>query len=251
MAAGRLIKVYSAKRRGRPLGSKNKPKVSKTIKQTVTTPAMVRRIARKVIMKNTEQKFFDLNIGKTELYHNSYVINSFKHNTLGTNCLPPQGDTDNSRDGNAIYVSGISLPMMLYTKGDRLNTKFRVICFRYSQGYNPFATYESLFDNISGNCMLDKVNPDLVKVIFDKIIGNSNLQTLTGGSGNDEQTRFRKFWIPIKKKFVFRDDASQAFNRPLYNIGLVVLAYDTYGSIQNTENIGAVQLWQRLYYKDV
>lgn len=193
----------------------------------------------------------DYNYGKTELYHNAYATGTFLQNVLASANLPSQGDTDNTRDGNQIYVSGISVPMMLYTKGDRLNTKFRIICFRYRQGYNPFATYESLFENISGNVMLDKINPDLVKVIFDKIVGNSNQLTFTGGTGNDEQTRFKKFWIPIKRKFVFQADDSRDRSAPPFNIGLVVLTYDTYGSVQNVDNISAVQVWQRLYFKDI
>lgn len=224
-----------------------KLKVSRSV--AVATPKDVRKIAKNVIMKNTEQKYFDWNHGKTELYHNSYTIGGKFLNVLDNAILPTQGDTDNSRDGNQIYVSGVSIPMMLYTKGDRLNTKFRVIAFKYSQGYNPNATYEALFDNISGNVMLDKVNPDTVKIIFDKTIGNTRL--FPGGTGNDELTMFRKFWIPIKRKFTFRADNSTYFNTPNFNIGVAVVAYDTYGSITGTDNIGAVQLWTRLYFKDV
>lgn len=227
------------------------PKVTTKVKRYVATPKLVRKIAKQVMLGQSEQKFVDTNWSKIELYHNAYVVGAFTANLLSSVCLPAEGSTDNSRDGNKIYISGISVPLMLYTKGDRLNTKFRVICIKYSQGYNPFANYTALFDNISGNVMLDKPNPDLVKVIFDKTIGNSNFQTATGSTGNDEQTRFKKFWVPIKRYFTFRDDNTQQYNKPAHNIGLIVVAYDTYGSIQTTDNVGAVQLWQRLYFRDV
>lgn len=239
----------AAKKFSRKGWKKSLPKVSKVTKQSVVTPAAARKIAKKVMIKNTEQKYVDTNIAKLELYHNSYLTNALKINlTDPTACLPSQGDTDNTRDGNKIYVSGISLPMMLYAKGDRLNTKFRVIAFRYAQGYNPFATYESLFENISGNTMLDKVNPDVVKILFDKIVTCGKINP--GSTGQDEITVFRKYWIPIKRNFTFRADNTQYYNNPSYHFGLVVVAYDTYGTVQ-TDNIGAVQVWSRLYFKDV
>ena len=240
---------WRLQKRAKLQSGKTLPKVTKKVKQSVVTPKACAQIAKNVLYKNTEQKTFDWSHGKTELYHNAYTVGGKFLNVLDSGILPTQGDTDNSRDGNQIYVSGVSVPMMLYTKGDRLNTKFRVICFRYSQGYNPYSTYEALFDNISGNVMLDKVNPDTTKIIFDKIVGNSKM--FPGGTGNDELTIFKKFWIPIKRKFIFRADNSTYFNTPNYNIGLVIVAYDSYGSVQNVDNVGAVQLWTRLYFKDL
>lgn len=249
MAGGKMILAFKGRgRRGRPLGSKNKPKISLTKKVTVTTPSQVRKIAKKVLLKKTEQKYLDRDLGKTELNHNAYLTNSYKVILSDQAALPTQGDSDNNRDGNKIYVSGISVPMMLYTKADNPNTKFRVIAFKYNQGYNPFGTYEALFDNISGNVMLDKVNPDTVKIIFDKVIANGKYVSSTN---TDEITLFRKFWIPVKKTFTFRADNSNQFNSPGYHYGLVVVAYDTYGTVTNGVTVGAVQLWQRLYYKDL
>lgn len=250
MAAGRLIKVYDAskKTRGRPKGSKNKVKVTQTRKVSVATPSQVRRIAKKVLMGKTEQKHFDFNWGKGEINHNAYVLNSIKLNLTDSSVLPQQGDTDNSRDGNKIYISGVSVPMMLYTKAENPNTKFRVIAFKYNQGYNPFGTYEALFDNISGNVMLDKVNPDTVKIIFDKIVANGKYVSNTN---TDEITLFKKYWIPIKKTFTFRADNSQNYNAPAYHYGLVVVAYDTYGTLTGTTNVAACQVWSRTYFKDL
>lgn len=236
------VKKFSRK------GWKILPRVKKTVKQSVVTPAAARRIAKNVMLKKSEQKYIDYNHGKTEINHNAYATNAVRINLTDQARLPTQGDTDNSRDGNKIYVSGISVPMMLYTKGDNPNTKFRVICFRYSQGYNPFATYEALFDNIANNVMLDRINPDTTKVIFDKIVANGKYVSNTA---TDEITLFKKYWIPIKKTFVFRADNSQLFNYPSYNYGIVVVGYDTYGTIQDGATVGACQLWSRLYFKDL
>lgn len=236
------VKKFSRK------GWKILPKVKKTVRQSVVTPKLARKIAKSVMIKKTEQKYFDFNHGKVELNHNSYLISGVKINVTGNNQLPGQGDTDNARDGNKIYVSGVSIPMMLYTKVDNPNTKFRVICFRYAQSHNPFASYDSLFENISGNCMLDRVNPDLVTVLFEKIIGNGKY---VSNQIADEITLFKKFWIPIKRTFTFRADNTQSYNSPSYHYGIVVVGFDTYGTVNDGTNVGAVQLWQRLYFKDL
>lgn len=227
---------------------KQLPKVVTKLRRSVATPRLVRKIAKSVLLGKTEQKYFDYNHGKLEMNHNSYTLNGVKINMTSTNFLPTQGDTDNSRDGNKIYVSGISVPMMLYTKVDNPNTKFRVIAFKYAQGYNPFASYDSLFDPITNNVMLDRINPDLVKIVFDKIVANGKY---ISNQIADEITLFKKFWIPIKRTFTFRADNTQSYNSPSYHYGIVVVGYDTYGTVNDGTNVGAVQLWQRLYFKDL
>lgn len=207
-------------------------------------------LIKKVTLKQSELKYCDYNYGKTELYHN--IHNNFATTPI-TGIGPIQGNGDAQRIGNEILLSGIKLTFMFYTKLDRPNTKFRVIIYSAPyNSYSPANTYATIFDDVTSNTMIDSVDKDAIKVHKQFYVYPKNISANLTGLGTDvvgkEVTTFRKIWVPYRTKVKFVDDASTAeiTNRSYY---VMVMAYDSYGSL-TTDNVGAVQCWQRYFYRD-
>lgn len=204
---------------------------------------------KQTIMRMKETKFVDFFWGKHELYHAVYNIPgaqtaAFYQLNTPNGCLPAQGDGDSNRNGNDIYARGIQVKMMLGCKQDRHNTNFRILVFKTSKGYDRSA-YTQVFDNQTGNVMLDGVDKDRVSVVFDKKVSFKPINPSPDGK---EITIFRKFWIPHKTLYKFYDDGQQGNSYP-YDVWMVVMAYDAYGTL-TTDNIAYVQTWSRFYFKD-
>ena len=238
--------TYGSKYRKKPSTRKRFYRKSST--KTAKTKSLISLI-KKVSLKQNELKYVDYDHGKTELYHNI-------HNNLGIWLLnhgPPRGNGDATRIGNEVLLSGIKLTFMFYSKGDRPNTKFRVIIYSAPYGqFSPTNAYGTLFDAVTGNVMIDSMDKDCVKVhknmlVYPKNI-SANLTAYPEPETNKEVTSFRKAWVPYRTKVKFSDDNStvELTNRSFYAI---VMAYDTYGTL-TSDNIGAVQCWQRFYYRD-
>lgn len=208
----------------------------------VVTRSRTRGI-RQTIMRMKETHFVDYNWSKHELYHNQWLT-AWKPKLNGTYHLPSQGDGDSQRTGNDIYARGIQLKMMFGCKQDRHNTTFRVLALKVTKGYD-ITNYSQVFDNQTGNVMLDGVDKDRVTVLFDKKVHYKPINPSPDGK---EITIFRKYWIPHKTLYKFYDDGEQNNSYP-YDIYVTVMAYDAYGSL-GTDNIAYVQAWSRFYFKD-
>lgn len=205
----------------------------------------VRKFIKRVIKGDKETHFVDYNWGKTELYHNSYNTGSFIGKLNGTPNLPSQGDGDSNRTGNDIYARGISCKIMFGAKADRKNTTFRVMVLRTTKGY-ALTPYGQVFDNQTGNIMLDGADKDRVKVLYDK--KHFQKVYVDQGIAAKEVTFFRKIYIPHKTLYKFYDDGVNDNSYP-YDLHLVVMAYDAYGSL-TTDNVGYCQVWSRFLFKD-
>jgi hypothetical protein len=238
--------VLNAKNRKK--SSNRKRFYSKSSKGISKNKSLISLI-KKVTLKTNELKYKDTNFGKAELYHNVHYNSYWVLTDFG----PSQGVADDQRIGNQINMSGVKITMMFYTKADRPNTKFRVIVYSAPYGSSPPGTaYGSLFDNVTGNVMIDSMNKDRVKVLKSFMVYPKGVSANLIGDGttidNKEVTCFRKFWIPYRTKVRYPDDgsATELTNRSIY---VMIMAYDSYGTLV-TDNVGAVQSWQRLYYRD-
>lgn len=220
-------------------------KSSKGISKTKDLVSLI----KKVTLKQNELKYVDHDYGKTELYHNIHDGVDLRLLNYG----PPQGDGDAQRIGNSINLSGFKLTFMFYSKSDRPNTKFRVIIYSAPYGlFAPGTAYSQLFDAVTGNVMIDTMDKDGVKVhknmlVYPKNI-SANLTAYPEPETNKEVTSFRKVWVPYRTKVKYASDVSntELTNRSYY---CLVMAYDTYGTL-TSDNIGAVQCWQRMFYRD-
>lgn len=241
-AAGRrAASAASSMFRYQPYGTANLKRM-----RSMETRRM-RKFVKRVVNRSKETHFVDFFWGKTELYHNSYAspFPCFRAQVnIPSGCLPPQGDGDSNRTGNDIQAKGIQVKCMFGCKQDRHNCTFRVMALRVTKGYDT-GPYGNVFDNQTGNIMLDGVDKDRVSVLFDKKVHYKPINPSPDGK---EITVFKKFWIPHNTSYKFYDDGTQSNSYP-YDIYFIVMAYDAYGTL-TTDNIGYVQTWSRFYFKD-
>lgn len=203
--------------------------------------SMINRIKR-TVLKMSELKIKSGSLGEIQLLHD---VPSNLGDIFQTAFLPSQGDAENQRVGNKIFLSGSKIKMMLLHKGDRPNVTFKIWVIKVDQSVNY--TYATIFDNVSGNLLLDDIdNNRVAKIVYQKTIKRS--PTATNGTQFKEWTFPVKIWIPYKREVQFKQDAAADSIIP-YKYLLLVGAYDTSGSLI-TDNIASVTEYHRVYYRD-
>jgi len=225
--------VYNNKKSGKRV-YKNKP----------LTKSKVLSIVKKEQLKNAESKHKLRNHGLNTLFHN--VVGYYALN-VGANCIPTQGMADSERIGDKINVGGFFIRMMFLQKTDRKNVTFTVRVLRLSP--NASTTYGTIFDNVTGNCLIDTINKDSCKVLYSKVIKKIISPDLSGVGGADKEFTFtHKMFIPYRKEYVFQTNNSYSHNDT--DLYIQISAYDSYGTLI-TDNIANVQILSNLYYKDI
>ena len=217
----------------------------------------------RVLMKKTETKHFDIGLEDHQLYHN---LGS------GVGAVPPttvtsiqtwfnpweyiqQGTTRQSRIGDKITPTGMSIKMYFANKNDRPNTMVRLIVAlmpKTIQGsvtgtaQNPFQI-PNLYSN-NNHLTMPADGDKGIKFLYDRII------TMKGfwpnGTGNTkEYTKIVKLWIKRKKSspIVFDQSTGNIVNRP---IAIYAIPYEQYSTPQ-TANTTSCAGFMRLYYKDI
>lgn len=267
-----------ARKRGRSVGSRgtvfynsrNKRKVRLNPNPSRYTPYGARRMAqtalqlvnnmRKTIETKTSDPAFEGNI---QLPHNNVYVHGV--NPLATN--QGVGDPMNSlgnRIGDKITVSGLSCKIFLEGALGRSKVYFRIMLLRGARGAS--FSRADIYKNGAANKMLDDINTEKYTIIAQKIVtvqppntgpysivpltGVPQSQTASGITGN----RILKFWIPGKRfgkggVITYETDGGQAVK--FYDYKWVSVAYDWYGTPQDTNNVGVInEMYNRLYYKD-
>jgi len=212
-------------------------------------------LIKKTVLKTSESKNLAYDHGKVELYHNagsplSGRILPAPFEIDAPYAMPVQGLGDTQRIGDSIYVSGMKVRMLIGQKKDRPNVTFRIMCIKVTNQDYP-ATVAQLFDNISGNILLDTINNDRVKCVYHRTLKPSqSTMFVAGASAADapkEYTFTHSFYVPAKRKIDFTTNGGTSFAKSRYYV--LVFAYDAYGTVI-TDNIGYVQCYSNLFYRD-
>lgn len=90
-----------------------------------TLDKRVRKIAKSVIAKQSELKYFDTTLG----------VSADISGSLGCLSLVPQGDTDITRDGDQLYAT--SMQIKGYLNCTDATNQFRIIVFKYKPEATP------------------------------------------------------------------------------------------------------------------
>lgn len=225
----------------------------KSTKQSVATPAYVRRAVRRAIKNREETKFIIQPYNRQTLYHNggtSGVSGACQFNLIGSANLPTQGDEDTNRDGNKILVKGVRLNMLITFPYDRLASKVIMYVVRVHKGYNPLGAYTNLFDSVSSNWLLDSIDTGRIKVYMKKVFtcGKINPNVPVAGA-NREITIPRVMYMKLNKVITFYDNGAQDHTYP-YDFIAIFAAYDAWGSL-SSDIVSYVKLDQKLYFKDL
>lgn len=200
------------------------------------------RAVKKVILSTAEPKHKDYNRGSPDFNHD--VVNTWTINEKTGNVWPAQGVADNQRNGDQIMLTGFLLRMLIAQKGDRPNMNYRFIVFETSQDWSY--SYGDLFENVTGNVMLDGINRDSCKVLAQKWYKPFKNPTY-GQAGGDEFSFTMKMWIPRRKLIKFAQNGGYDHNDRKVNFAII--AYDTLGTIIS-DTIASMEWWQRTYYRD-
>jgi len=198
------------------------------------------RTIKAVSKKVSEPKEVNVNMGKTELYHNT--ISSFHLNKV--DFMPTVGTAEYNRIGDQIYTSGFSLRMLIGQKSDRPNVTFIYYVLKVPKGSSY--VYGNWFTATTNNVLLDNPNTDFVTVVK-KGIWRPNEAGL-GASGGDEYTFTKKLWVPYNRRLKF-GPATNAQTHNDSDLWFIMAPYDAYGALIE-DNVAYAQIAGTLYYRD-
>lgn len=229
---------------------KSKTYIPKKYQAKKQSEKSITTIVNKVLRKKIEVKHIDKAYDFRALYHNNYTLaGSFTTNLVGgSGVIINQGALENQMIGTEVNIIGTMFKIMFLIAPDRMNTKFRVLIIRHPTGYDPTSSYTQVFDNLTGNLLIDNVDRHRVTVLYDKILGYKDIVPT---NSTDQITFFRTIIVPKQKyKMHYIDDGNSISNTPKFRDTLIIMTYDTFGSLI-TDNISACQVNQRTYFTDI
>jgi hypothetical protein len=210
------------------------------------TTKQLASMMKKVALKTSETKFQNISLPKWELYHNT---NQSSTVNISTN-LMTQGDDDDRRIGNEIYLTGIKFRLLLGQKADRPNVTFKIYVVEWDTNQGGTETNEDHFyHRVTQNVMLDAIQSHRFKILK-AITYKGRLGSLEVGETSKEKTYPLSFWVPMRRKISFASDSGKYSSMGMKeNLKVVVACYDAYGTL-TSDNIGYVQGCASVYYKD-
>lgn len=215
---------------------------------------------KRVLMKNSETKYYDIATENRQLYHN--LGGNGVNIPLSVTSLTPwfnpwlniqEGPQRFQRIGDKINPIGMSLKIYLANKADRPNTMIRLVVAVLpkligttitTEQFDPFQIANA---GINGNNMLWPADKDAgVKFLYDRVIRMSGVQRW---NGEKEPTKFIKLWIKRKRSrnIVFNTVDNTIINKPL---AIYAIPYEQFSTL-TTDNIASLAGVMRMYYKDV
>lgn len=251
----KYTKPYTAK----PYNKNKRPRVA--------TVARVNRLERMIETKESTPRTGT----NVSLFHNLPLIVQ----RLGGNDLNPfivnQSVSDpttgeGSRIGDSVSVKGLMIKGFFENALNRPKVYYRVMLIRRAKG--DTIDRSTLFKSDSDNKMIDQVNTERFTVIAQKVfnIGASNYApsavdatgqpsiNIAGDTRPGIGTRVIKMWIPgykFGRNGVVQWESNSATQLKFFDYRLVILAYDWYGTPQDSNAVGKInELYMKLYYKD-
>lgn len=168
-----------------------------------------------------------------------------------------------NRVGDSINLRGISIRAFFENAPQRSQVYYRVMLVRGAKG-ETFSR-ATLFKNDSDNKMIDQFNVERFTCLAQKVftIRTSNPAPITytlvngvpsSGTPAGIGTRTFKMWIPGSK---FGRDGLVNYENgsgtqvKFYDYRICILAYDWYGTPQDTNNVGVLnEMYTKVYFKD-
>lgn len=251
--------AYKRKYRSRPYKKSRRGKYSRR-RPRMSFKARV----KKVLMKNSETKYYDIATENRQLYHN--LGGNGVSIPLSVTSLTPwfnpwlniqEGSQRFNRIGDKITPVGMSLKIFLANKSDRPNCKIRLIVAVLpkligttitTEQFDPFQIANA---GINGNNLLWPADFDNgVKFLYDRIhdLGpNEPIRSFTTTAS--ERTKFIRLWIKRKRSrnIIFNTVDNTIVNKPL---AVYAIPYEQYSTL-TTDNVASMAGVMRMYYKDI
>lgn len=206
----------------------------------------MRKIARQESLRLSETKAVGDVDENQELFHNlpDYYTNMLN---ITQGVKDPQGNMNEARVGDEIYLKRIQVKFWLSNKADRPNCMYRIILFWYNS--NDTVNNNLVFKT-AGNKMLDIINTEQISVIGQKYI-KSGASYSTGVSSVDGSAKEHSYLFSMGKsykahKIIYDENSPHPKKR---NIGFAVVAYDAFGTLQS-DQIASYAFRYQVFYKD-
>ncbi len=158
---------------------------------------------KKVVMKTGETNRLNISWNKIELFHNVLSLSQMLH-LNAPSVLPQAGPGQSDRIGDRMSSLGWTVRMLIGQKVDRPNVNFRWFTISIPKGTNLVGInlpYNAIFENVTGNILLDDIQKDIVRVIATGYMRPN--QAGLAATGNDEYTFTKWLFIPHKKTYKF------------------------------------------------
>lgn len=232
--------------------------------------AVVRRIVKKALNKNIETKKSNFTVTDgIEIGHNGFVKLNANLLLTSQGTQDPNSGSGLNRIGDEINLKGVSIKMMVELNERYSDVTFRILIVKCAKGDSP--ERDTLFNNVSGNKMIDTINTERYTVIAQKWfkIKAPSPGTIGGvypGAGynamnSNEQlisraTKIVKMWIPGKKFtrsgiIKYENGSSQP---KFFDYQALIYAYSNYSTLQDPPvgyYVGRVNDYvQQTFFKD-
>ena len=248
----------------------------KTTRSEVAT-SKLRTLVRKAIVANDKK---NLEVKKSvftstdgnQIGHNDFITLDNNILSTGQGTANPDNSIFNNRIGDKITLRGSKIALFVELNERYSDVTFRLLVIKCPKGDTP--TKSTLFNNISGNKMLDTLNTDRYTIISQKFfkLKSPNIASngvasggLLTGAGvvdmlNGQQTvlsratKIIKVWIPGKafsKNGVIQYENGTAQVK-FFDYRVVIYAYSNYATSETLGfNVGRVNDYiNTLYYTD-
>lgn len=216
-------------------------------------------------MKTAETKFLarlltDTNMSQAPGIPTRFILrhNEIDHFNIFNNTnpdmvkhpLPQQGDGDGARNGDEIYATGVRIAGSIQMAAGDKNTTYRLFLVEHNDqvfgsGAN-ISTKNQTMHTVTGSTIMDTFQHDRIRP---KYLRTLKIPMRDLNDGSQGCINF-KFWLPIKRKFTFRQDDSPALAMGIKNkYTLMILAYKDMSTLDATP-VGDIQVAATFYYKD-
>lgn len=245
----------------------------KTVPATSKLQAVVRRQIIDFTKKNLELKksVFTSSDG-IQISHNSFVIVDNNPFSTGQGVKNPDNSIFDNRIGDKINLKGMKMTFMFELNERYSDVTFRILVVKCAKGDTPSTS--TLFNNISGNKMIDTLNTDRYTIVHQQFfkmrspniasngVASGGLLTNAGTFDmlNGQQTimsratKIIKIWLPAKritKSGILQYENGTA-QLKFFDYKVLVYAYSNYSTSETLGfNVGRVNDYvNQIYYTD-
>jgi len=253
--------------RGRAVKRFNQGRSFRTVRRRVPAAprglSNMRKMIKNVQLSQVETKYNSLSVTSSGMNHDG--IYSFPIWGPLNSVFPGQGIEDNKRVGDRITTSSIKVRLAMDVPWDRKNVKVKLYYLPYNSDQGNPTSYGSLFQNITGNSMLDPINFKRWKGIqylgsykprdndagpFYTYPGNESAPSASHLASNTATIVVNKT-IKMNRKAWFNDTADIQPSNFRENGTILVLPYASTNTAVTDKIIEKMEGAYTLYYKDL
>lgn len=256
--------------RARKMARRRGPITKRRTRYTRFASKVARRVNSlyRMIETKESQRKSQTNVGLP--HNNVHVVSDLTGTDLNIFRMAGQGSADpmegnnGNRIGDRVTVKGIMIKGFLENALSRPKVHYRVMLVRGAKGETFNRT--NLFKGDSDNKMLDQMNTERFTIVAQKTftISASNVAASTIpvaangqpsiGTAGGVGTKIFKMWIPgykFGRGGNVQYENGSATQVKFFEYKLVIVAYDWYGTPQDTNNVGIInEIYTKMYFKD-